>query len=145
MSDELTLVSLSWRKRRRNHRLLFGTPCREVRLDWRRHLAVFEPGEIFAYERWEAGKYGTIHWSVHVLLASVSRSEISALQGVRPGAIILLSRSGKADCKALLGTFDVLRKRTNLTDIHANDWRQIGNRLAAGLDVKATLERMAER
>lgn len=145
MSGDLTLVSLSWRKKRRNHRLLFGVPRGEIRLDWQRNLAVFAPGDLFAYERWEASKYGTTHWSICVLQAGAPGDHLTALQGLKPGAILLAKRSGKRACTILLSEFDRIRKTKPLESVRANDWCQIGNHLAVGLDASKTIGRILER
>jgi len=133
--DVLTTVSVSWRKNKRNHRLLFGTPRRWVRLDWRRRLAVFETGQIFGYERWAAGRHGTIHWSVHVLQAGGAGEQLTSVTGVRPGARILLTGYGKDRARRALSEFEKLGEPTVLERIDAEQWHVLGGRLAAGFPI----------
>jgi len=131
----LTTASVSWRKNKRNHRLLFGTPRRWVRLDWRRRLAVFETGQVFGYERWAAGRYGTIQWSVHVLQAGGAGEQLTAVTGIRPGARILLSAYGKDRARRALSELEALRSAGALEEIETERWHVHGSRLAAGLSL----------
>lgn len=131
MSDDFTLVLLAWRKRRRNHRLLFGHPARKIRLDWQRRLAVFKPGDIFAYERWDANKFGTQNWSISVLQAGRFGDSLTQTDGVRPGAKMLIHQNGKIACKALLATFDALKIHANLDAIPPEKWHLLSHRLEA--------------
>ena len=130
--DALTTVSVSWRKNKRNHRLLFGTPQRWVRLDWRRRLAVFETGQIFGYERWATGRYGTVHWSVHVLQAGGAGEQLTAVTGVRPGARILLSGYGKDRAMRALSELEKLGDPNVLESVDSERWHVLGGKLAAG-------------
>jgi len=134
MADNLTLVSITWRKRRRHHRLLFGTPYRWIRLDWRRRLAAFQPGQIFGYERWQANRYGTQTWQVFVVVARAPNERASDIPGVRPGADLLLSAYGKAASKRALTLFDQLSEVTQLDALSEGSWRQAGTLFATKLD-----------
>lgn len=145
MSDEYTLVQLAWRKRRRNHRILFGAPVRQVRLDWQRSFAVFKPGDIFGYERWEANKYGTQHWSISILQAGRRGEDLTVCNGVRPGAIRLLNRSGKDACKALLFLFDQLRLDGPLERLRPIDWQVFSHRIEGGSSPKIVKHDMDAR
>lgn len=140
MSDELTIAYLAWRKRRRNHRILFGDPVRKVRLDWQRSLAVFKPGDIFAYERWEANKYGTQHWSIHVLQAGRCGTRISTVLGIKPGAILLAKSEGKNACKQFLKLLDGVKTSQDLARVRSSKWRLYGNYLNTGRSPVSILE-----
>lgn len=131
MSDENTLVMLAWRKRRRNYRLLFGDPQRIVSLDWQRSMAAFEPGVIFGYERWLANKYGTQHWSIYIGQTGCPSSALSAIPGVKPGAVLLTRIWGADACKRFLKRLDALREREPIVDISATKWRLIGHEFAS--------------
>ncbi|GAB5458323.1 MAG: DUF2840 domain-containing protein [Henriciella sp.] len=145
MSDEVTLVLLSWRKRRINYRLLFGEPMRIIRLDWQRRLAAFLPGSIFGYERWEGNKYGTQSWMIYVAQAKPPACSVSAISGIKPGAELLTVQSGKPACKAFLKLKSEAHKRGMLGQIQPSDWRVLGARLSSGYDTTEPLERMFDR
>ena len=114
MSDELTLVLMAWRKRRTNHRLLFGKPIKQIRLDWQRSLAAFKPGDIFAYERWNANKYGTQFWSISIVQAGSVGDELTALAGINPGAKLLAQRRGSDACKSFFSVLDAMRRHLSV-------------------------------
>lgn len=142
MADDLTLVSIAWRKRRRNHRLLFGTPYRWVRLDWRRRCAAFKPGQIFAYERWRANKYGTQSWQVFVVKTISTTGSGQRIAGVMPGGELLLSAHGAAASKRVLKTFDQLSDVCPIDSISENRWRQIACLQSTGLSHLAAISLM---
>ena len=125
MAHELTTVSIAWRKRRRNHRLLFGKPTRWVRLDWRRRLAVFEPGQLFGYERWRANQYGTQEWQIFILKAAKANTRICQIPGVLPGADLLLSAHGTTGSRRLLKVLDHVSETIRLDVLSEMSWRQI--------------------
>ncbi|WP_339636732.1 DUF2840 domain-containing protein [uncultured Hyphomonas sp.] len=137
--SDLTLVSVSWRKNRRNHRVLFGAPRRWIRLDWRRRIAVFQPGDIFAYERWSGDRFGTQSWQVFVLQACTPGSGLQVLPGIKPGAEILVSAHGKPAAKRLLALLDRLECTRKLGHMSEHDWRQIGLLQTEKLERTATL------
>lgn len=145
MSDELTLVLLAWRKRRRNYRLLFGEPERIIRLDWQRRLAAFAPGSIFGYERWDGNKFGTQSWVIFVAQAVPAISPVSAIAGVKPGAELLLAQYGKPACKTFLSLLNEAQERSALNHLQPSDWRVFGARLASGFDATNLLKRISER
>jgi len=140
MSGDLTVALLAWRKNRRNHRLLFGHPFKLVRLDWQRSLAAFKPGNVFAYERWIANKYGTQHWSIHVLQAQQPGQEISKIPGLKPGAKILTQAYGKEASKRLLNALDPLKATNSFESLQIEEWNILGHRLSAGANPEFVLE-----
>ena len=140
MSDELTIAYLAWRKRRRNHRILFGDPVRWIRLDWQRSIAAFEPGQIFGYERWEANKYGTQHWSIYVIQAGEVGEQLSTVMGIKPGAVLLAKREGADACKQFLKLLDGVRNQENIAQISASKWRLYGNYLSTGRSPQSILD-----
>lgn len=102
-----TAIVLSYRKNRKNYRLLFGHPRQEIRRGWHRKLAVFEPGELFAYERWEANSYGTQRWRI-IVCRTVENGSVTRIPGVYPGAKLLLMVNGKTKSKRFLSCLDWL-------------------------------------
>lgn len=139
----LTTVAVSWRKKRRNHRILFGQPERMIRLDWRRRLAVFETGAIFGYERWRANAYGTIDWQIYVLKCGRPGSELSRVSGLRPGAEILFAAHGKTAAKRALCMLELVSDHVVLTDVSEATWRQISDRFLTRMPIEDVFESRA--
>lgn len=140
MTSKYTLASLAWRKRQRNHRLLFGTPDRFVRINWQTRFAAFRPGVIFGYERWRANKYGTIEWQVFVLQAQDTAQSVSKIPGIFPGAICLVSAHGKQNTKRLFLAFDKLQLRQDLSSLSAEFWFKFGVLFKAGFQPSDLIE-----
>lgn len=143
MSDNFTLVMQSWKKRRRNHRVLFGLSEKSVRLDWQRSLVAFKPEQIFGYERWEANKYGTQFWSINVLKSARPDEQICRVRGVNPGAIVLADLRGKANCKRALSIIDSLKARGDIKRLGAAEWRLIGNEIQFGIWPENSFSRLS--
>ncbi|WP_291078158.1 DUF2840 domain-containing protein [Hyphomonas sp.] len=132
MRRDLTAVIIQYRKNRINHRLVFGEPILTVRRGWHRKLAVFNPGQIFGYERWLGNKYGTQSWETYVLLA-VSFGPVTRVKGVIPGAEILLRTTGKTRAKRVLGWLQE-QERSGLkpSQLSAHYWRHAHNAFETG-------------
>ena len=130
----LTLVAEVYRKKRLNHRILFGTPVKRIRRGWRRKFAAFEPNEIFGYERWVANKYGTQQWSI-LIGRSLSEGRAGRVEGVTPGADILLFVKGKTQVLRTLAVLDILKDSAlSPSDISAARWRALHNLIISGGD-----------
>ncbi len=132
----MTTVAVSWRQKHRNHRLVFGTPERWVRLDWRRRLAVFQPGCVLGYERWRRGRFGTLDWQVFVLETGRAGEPLVSVPGVMPGARILVAAQGKDRARRCLEELKRLETETLLEAIPAFRWQVMGGRFAAGLPMQ---------
>lgn len=131
---DLTVVQIVYRRKRVNHRIRFGAPAAEARLDWRRKLVAFAPGSVFGYIRWRANRFGTQDWRLFVL-RTVSDGTLAAIPGVMPGADILLATRGVARTKRALITLDALENDTaSLASVSPTYWRQLHNRLAVSMD-----------
>jgi len=63
VSDHLTLVEIVFYPEIVNYWLFFGDPDHWRDVDRRRAIAAFAQGKLFAYVRWQAGDYGTKHWT----------------------------------------------------------------------------------
>ncbi|WP_438727872.1 DUF2840 domain-containing protein [Parasphingorhabdus sp. DH2-15] len=130
----LTAVQLVYRKKRINHRLRFGIPLIEARLDWRRKLVAFAPGSVLGYIRWRANRFGTQDWRLFVL-RTVENDPFSTVPGVMPGANILLATRGTTRTQRALAHLDTLELGegglSHVTDAY---WRHLHNRLAVSLD-----------
>ncbi len=127
--ENLTAVIIAYRKKRLNHRLIFGEPTFMVRRGWRRQLAVFQPNQIFAYERWRADEYGTQDWRIFVCRARDNGS-VTKVPGVLPGAETLLEATGKTKAKRALAAIDGVSKICSvLTSVPPHTWRDVHNSL----------------
>lgn len=127
-----TAVVIAYRKNRLNTRLIFGKPRHEIRRGWHRKLAVFYPGDMFAYERWRGDQYGTQAWSL-VVCKAMSTSALTQIQGVIPCAKLLLNVGGKTKVKRTLSLFDALKAANpNLETLPETCWRDLHHRLATG-------------
>ena len=131
---DLTAVQIVYRQKRINHRIRFGTPVCEARLDWRRKIVAFSPGSVFGYIRWRANKFGTQDWRLFVLRA-VGDGALTTMPGVMPGADILLATRGVTRTKRALIALNALENNTaTLTNVSPSYWRHLHNRLAVSMD-----------
>lgn len=129
----LTAVQIAYRKNRVNHRLRFGVPHIEARLDWRRKLVAFAPGAVFGYIRWRANRFGTQDWRLFVL-RSVESGALATIPGVIPGADILLATRGSTRTQRALDQLDTLEQGAGgLSQVTDAYWRHLHNRLAVSL------------
>ena len=130
----LTAVQVVYRKKRINHRLRFGAPLIEARLDWRRKLVAFAPDSVFGYIRWRANRFGTQDWRLFVL-RSVESGAFATIPGVMPGANILLATRGTTRTQRALDQLDTLEKDAGgLSQVTDAYWQHLHNRLAVSID-----------
>ena len=125
MSARLTALHEHYRKKRYNHRVVFGQPLRRVRRGWHSRYAVFAAGQVFGYERWTANKYGTKAWTLYVGRA-VSEGHFTRIPGIKPGADIWLTAKGKTQIKRLFIAIDAMKKANiKPEDVCEHRWRDI--------------------
>lgn len=142
-----TAVILSYRKNRRNYRLLFGRPEAEIRRGWHRKLAIFPPNKVVGYERWEANSYGTQRWTIRVC-RTVSSGSITQIPGILPGAKLLLQVQGATKSKRFLDCLDRLNvQNIDPETVPDRDWMELnlalemgakGDALAAIIEARAS-------
>lgn len=108
MPEPLTRVEIVFLKTFVNHRLRFGDPLAVDEIDRRRGVALFTPGSVFGYIRWEANKYGTRLWRLTVMQAGRPGDALDRVPGVDPGGGILLDLSGAARVKRGLALIDAI-------------------------------------
>jgi len=104
-----TLVQLHFVRGMINHRLRFGQPEANIKLDEYRTLALFPDGSIFGYVRWRANEYGTIAWRVYVLKAQAG-GYLSHVVGITPAVKILVSAQGRPAVKRCFTALDKVEK-----------------------------------
>lgn len=125
----LTGVELVFYPEYRNDRLRFGKPVERLNLDKRRALAWFEPGQVFGYIRWSANEFGTQTWCLLIMQAVGKGERIVRLEGVKPGAAVLLHLNGATRVRQMLKCLDTLEaKGFVLQNISPSYYRHLHNR-----------------
>ena len=125
--SRLTAVIVSYRKKRLNNRIVFGTPALEIRRGWRRKIACFVPGAVFAYERWRGDHYGTQDWRLFICQAQESGG-VTRIPGILPGPDILLTAKGATRVKTCFVTLDAMERAFGpLAAIPPWRWRRLHN------------------
>lgn len=128
-----TLVELTWREKRIDHRIRFGRIVGEQRLDHHRRIVSFAPGTIFAFVRWAANEYGTIISRIDIVRSVGTGEPYQTLPFVRPGGEILLRITGWPKVQRVLAAIDAIEALgIDPADAAPDYWRHVHNRLAAG-------------
>ncbi|MEO0823988.1 MAG: DUF2840 domain-containing protein, partial [Pseudomonadota bacterium] len=115
-------------------RLLFGQPARLVRLDWQRRLAVFEPGSVLGYERWQASTFGTVDWQIFIVETRRPGARVDDIAGIRPGAELLAAVHGKPGSKWMLAAVDAIRETSQSRLYDRSVWTRFEALTGSGLD-----------
>jgi hypothetical protein len=142
-STPLTRVSLAFVERRINLYLRFGHPVRELRLDRWRSCALFLPAALFCRVRWESNDYGTTRWQLVVLQTCTPLDAVQRIDGIQPGARLLLHAKGEQQVQSVLPQIDAIETLgIDPVTVPPAYWRTLGNRLSARLPLPAyTVER----
>ncbi len=113
-----------------NHRLRFGQPLEEIKLDENKSLAAFRAGQIFGYIRWSRNAFGTRNWQSFVV-RSVSKGRVTRIPGVYPGGELLLRTRGVVATQKALSWLDKTEKSIPflLSDFPESYWRLAENEL----------------
>ena len=136
MCESFTAVEIAFYPEFINFWLRFGEPNAEYVLDRRRSLALFGPGQIFGYVRWQANAYGTQDWRIVIARTGAPAYALTRLEGVHPGAEVLLSVTGNARVKRLLARIDVLEAAGfDPAEISPAHVRHMHNRIAVSCPV----------
>lgn len=131
--DELTEVELTWRAKRRESWLRFGTPSCERRLDPERRILSFCPGAIFALVRWAANQHGTTQSRIDIVRTTAHRLPFQTLPCIRPGGEILLTMAGWPQVARVLEAADAIEALDiALETVSPDHWRHVHNRITAG-------------
>lgn len=154
MTSHLTRVELVSSPRQFNVYLRFGTPIQIVQTGEQRRYAYFEPGSVFCRVWWQGNHYGTTRWQVAVLRAKWTRSAMLKIDGVRPGAAVLLCVEGDRRAKSVLRLIgDLERRGMRPETVAPTYWGVVHNRLmgrgevgryASGRHAAATLAWMLQ-
>jgi len=104
--DPLTHVTLTWIENRHQDWIRFGRPVKDQIIDRRRRLQSFTPNSVFAFIRWAANDYGTIHSSVVIVRAVTPGEPYVTLPQIDPGAEVLLRIKGWVNVAQVLQLID---------------------------------------
>ncbi|GGF11687.1 hypothetical protein GCM10011611_16690 [Aliidongia dinghuensis] len=134
-TGDLTAVELTWYEKRIEHWIRFGRDVAETILDRRRRVLSFAPYTIFAFVRWAANDYGTAVSRIDIVRAVAPGEGFQTLPFVRPGGEILLRINGWPKVERVLAAIDAVDAlQIDPADAAPDHWRQVHNRLNAGLD-----------
>lgn len=127
---DLTLVELTWREKRIEHRIRFGRIVEEHRLDRHRRIVSFAPGSVFAFARWAANEYGTIISRIDIVRSVEGGEPYQTLPFVRPGGDILLRISGWPKVQRVLAAIDAIEALDiDPADVAPEHWRHLNHRI----------------
>ena len=130
MTLQLTRVALVSSPRQINVYLRFGMPVKIVQAGEQRRYAYFEPESTFCRVWWQGNRYGTTRWQVAVLKARQTHSAMLRIDGVRPGAAVLLYVEGERRTKFVLRLIsDLERRGIRPETVAPTYWRVLHNRL----------------
>jgi hypothetical protein len=128
---DLTLVELTWREKRIEHRIRFGRIVDEQRLDRHRRIVSFAPSSVFAFVRWAANEYGTIISRVDIVRSVGAGEPYQTLPFVRSGGEILLRISGWPKVERVLTAIDAIESLgIDAADVAPEHWRHLNHRIA---------------
>jgi hypothetical protein len=117
---------LAFDRTRYSRRLHFGEPVRRAGAGGSVTHAYFEPGALFAYVVWEAGAYGTKRWELLVCRAGRLGETLQAVDGIEPGAVVLLhARTAHYVRRALAVMDQVKAMGTDFEDVSEGYWRRV--------------------
>ena len=141
MSEHLTRVEIAFYPEHLNHWLRFGAPDEQHDLDRRRSLALFRPGRVFGYVRWQANEYGTQDWRFPIVKTAEPSLFLSRIEGVHPGGEVLLLATGNEKVKRALLQIDALEATGfEPADVSPDYYRHVHNRIAAGQPIRPYTE-----
>ncbi|WP_048645278.1 DUF2840 domain-containing protein [Nitratireductor soli] len=141
----ITLVELTFEKRKIEHWIRFGRKSYEKILDRRRSIVGFAPNSVFAFVRWAANDFGTVISRMDIVRAVRRGEPFQTLPFVRPGGDILLRLDSWPKVQRALAAIDAVETLgLDPAEISPDHWRHVHNRLSAGLEAFAyTPERHA--
>ncbi|MGH6652960.1 MAG: DUF2840 domain-containing protein [Sphingopyxis sp.] len=141
--DAFSEVELTWIEGRHEQWIRFGRVAAERILSRRTRIVCFRPGAVFAFVRWTANDFGTIHSNIAIAMAVAPGEPHSTLPFVRPGAEILARIDSWPKVQKALAAIDAVEAvGVDACDAAPDHWRHIGSRIASGLPCRPySLER----
>lgn len=137
MSGSFTRVALVHWPDLASDWLRFGAVAESRIIDRRRSIALLPAGALFAFVRWRGGDHGTILWRLWVLRAGKAGDGLATINGIRPGAMILLAVAGPPKVRRALALIDAIEAEgIDPSDVAPSWWRVAHNRLTAHREVR---------
>ncbi|WP_260929127.1 DUF2840 domain-containing protein [Novosphingobium sp. 9] len=134
----LTDVELVWIEKRLEHWIRFGRIAHERILTRRTRVVSFRPDAVFAFVRWSANDWGTVHSRIDVLRAVGRGEAYTSVPFVRPGGEVLLSVQGWPKVSQVLAQIDAIEAQAlDPCETAPEHWLHLGNRIAAGQPARA--------
>lgn len=128
-----TEVEIIWIEKRLEHWIRFGWLAGEQILTRRSRVLSFRPDAVFAFVRWSANDYGTVHSRIDILRAVRPGQAYTTVPFVRPGGESLLSIEGWPQVRRVLEAIDAVEAAgLDPCDAAPDHWRHVHNRLSAG-------------
>jgi hypothetical protein len=130
----LTRVALIWIPDRINVWLRFGRPMWEdVPDECRRHV-YFPPGAVFGRMEWRADAHSAVRARLAVLRAAEPGERIACLEGITPGAQLLLHATTSGKTTQVLDLIESIEaQRIAPEEVSEDYWRVLHQRLVAGI------------
>ncbi|GAB1714988.1 MAG: hypothetical protein NTAFB05_00300 [Nitrobacter sp.] len=126
-----TLVELTWREKRIEHRIRFGRIVDEHRLDRHRRIVSFAPDSVFAFVRWAGNEYGTIISRIDIVRTVSYGQPYQTLPFVRPGGDILLRIVGWPKVERVLGAIEAIEALgIDPAEAAPEHWRHLNHRIS---------------
>lgn len=131
--DATTDVELIWIEKRLEHWIRFGRVAAERIMTRKTRVVSFRPDAVFAFVRWAANDYGTVHSRIDILRAARQGEGYTTVPFVRPGGELYLSIQGWAKVRAVLAAIDAVEAAgVDPCDAAPDHWRHVHNRLSIG-------------
>lgn len=135
MSQFYTRVHLHFDRKNLNYYIRFGECVFREEFTRREAYEYFPTGKIFCYIRWEKGQFGTKNWHVMVLRAGDESTLMHSIEGIEPGAEVLLDITGRERVYRFFRALDQIdRLKIDCAEVAPWYWIQSHPRLYAALD-----------
>ena len=129
----LTEVELTWIEKRYEQWLRFGRVAGERIISRRTRVVSLRAGAVFAFVRWAANDYGTVHSRIDIVQAVEHGASHTTVPFVRPGGDLLLSITGWPKIEKVLRAIDAVEAAgVDPCDASPDHWRHVGARIAIG-------------
>lgn len=131
----LTRVALICVPDQHNVWLRFGRPVWEEVPDEHLCHVCFPPGAVFARVEWRADAHCPIHTRLAILRAAGPGERIACLDGIAPGAQLLLHATTSGKTQQVLRLIDAIEAQRIAPEAVSEDyWRVLHQRLVAGIE-----------
>ncbi|MGL1921629.1 MAG: DUF2840 domain-containing protein [Hyphomicrobiales bacterium] len=135
MSQFYARVHLHFDSKNLNYYIRFGECVFREEFTRREAYEYFPTGKIFCYIRWEKGQFGTKNWHVMVLRAGDECTLMHSIEGIEPGAEVLLDITGRERVYRFFRALDQIdRLKIDCAEVAPWYWIQSHARLYVALD-----------